>query len=147
MQLHEIKSTHKSKKSKRIGRGGKRGTYAGRGIKGQRSRAGRRMKPAIRELIKKYPKLRGYRQKLRTKNKRLKIVTVNLDILERKFNSGEKITPDVLLEKEVIGRIKGRSPRVKILSKGKLTKELNLSGCLASKQAREKIEKAGGRII
>ncbi|KPJ73361.1 50S ribosomal protein L15, partial [Parcubacteria bacterium DG_74_1] len=49
MQLHEIKPIHKLKKSKRIGRGGKRGTYSGRGIKGQKSRAGRRFKPVIRE--------------------------------------------------------------------------------------------------
>ena len=61
MQLQELKPIHKKKQRKRVGRGGKRGTYAGRGLKGQRARAGRRLKPAIRELIKRYPKLRGYR--------------------------------------------------------------------------------------
>lgn len=59
MQLHELQPKHKLKKQKRIGRGGKRGTYSGRGIKGQKSRAGRKLKPAIREFIKRYPKLRG----------------------------------------------------------------------------------------
>ena len=63
MQLYEIKPIHRLKKPKRVGRGGKRGTYSGHGIKGQRSRAGRRFKPIIRELIKKYPKLRGYKFK------------------------------------------------------------------------------------
>ncbi|MBI2010965.1 MAG: hypothetical protein HYS89_01915 [Candidatus Colwellbacteria bacterium] len=59
MQLHQIQPTHKTPRGKRIGRGGKRGTYSGRGIKGQRSRAGRRIKPATRELIQRLPKLRG----------------------------------------------------------------------------------------
>jgi len=59
MQLHELKPIHKLKKRKRVGRGGKKGTYSGRGIKGQKSRAGRKLKPAIRELIKRYPKIRG----------------------------------------------------------------------------------------
>ena len=55
MQLHELKPKHKRKKGKRIGRGGKRGTYSGRGVKGQMTRAGRKMVPPIRQLIKKYP--------------------------------------------------------------------------------------------
>jgi len=63
MQLHELQPTHKTKTSKRIGRGGKKGTYSGRGMKGQKSRAGARMQPLVRELIKRYPKLRGYRRK------------------------------------------------------------------------------------
>lgn len=63
MQLHELRPKHKIKKGKRIGRGGKRGTYSGRGMKGQKSRAGTRFEPIIRGLIKRYPKLRGYRFK------------------------------------------------------------------------------------
>jgi large subunit ribosomal protein L15 len=63
MQLHEIKPIYKIKKKKRIGRGGKRGTYSGKGIKGQKSRAGTRFEPIIRGLIKRYPKLRGYKFK------------------------------------------------------------------------------------
>ncbi|MFQ6049937.1 MAG: hypothetical protein ACE5J0_02775 [Candidatus Paceibacterales bacterium] len=58
MELHELKPIHKKKKRKRVGRGGKRGTYSGRGIKGQKTRAGRKLKPIIQETIKRYPKLR-----------------------------------------------------------------------------------------
>jgi large subunit ribosomal protein L15 len=146
MQLHEIKPIHKSKKSKRIGRGGKRGTYSGRGIKGQKSRAGRRFKPVIRELIKKYPKLRGYRQKSKIKNAKLKVVTVNLEALERRFDSEEKITPETLLEKRLIRKIKGKIPKVKILAKGKLTKPLTVEDCLVSKKAKEIIAKVHGMV-
>lgn len=63
MQLHEISPLHKSKDEKRIGRGGKRGTFSGRGTKGQRARAGHRIRPAERDLIQHLPKLRGTRNK------------------------------------------------------------------------------------
>ena len=144
MQLHELHPIHKPKRKKRIGRGGKRGTYSGRGIKGQKARAGRRLKPVIRELIKRYPKLRGYRFKSKVKSQKSKIV--NLDILEKKFNTDEKITPEILLEKGIIRRIKRRLPRVKILAKGKLSKKLIIEDCQISKSAKEKIEKAGGSV-
>jgi len=146
MQLHQLKPIHKRKRSKRIGRGGKRGTYSGRGIKGQRSRAGRRLKPAIRELIKKYPKLRGYKFKPQAQGPKSKTVILNLEILEKKFSPGEKVTPGVLLERKLIRRIKGRLPQVKILGEGKLTKPLTIEDCRFSKQAKEKIEKAGGTV-
>ena len=146
MQLHEIKPIHKLKKSKRIGRGGKRGTYSGRGIKGQKSRAGRRFKPVIRELIKKYPKLRGYRQKSKVKNAKLKIAIVNLEALEKRFNPEDKITPETLLEKKLIHRIEGKIPKVKILGKGSLTKPLSIEGCLVSKKGKEIIAKVHGVV-
>jgi len=142
MQLHQLKPIHKPKKARRVGRGGKRGTYAGRGIKGQKARAGRRLKPVIRELIKKYPKLRGYR----FKPKKEILAIVNIEVLEKKFKTSEIVSPKTLLEKKIIGRIKGRIPKVKILAKGKLTKALTIEGCLVSKSAEEIIKKAGGTI-
>lgn len=145
MQLGEIHPIHKSKKRKRVGRGGKRGTYSGRGLKGQKARAGRRLKPAIRELIKKYPKLRGYRQ--RGKIKGLKITILNLEILEKKFNPGEKINPETLLKKRIIRKMKGKIPKVKILGEGGMKKPLIIEDCDISKSAKEKIEKAGGKIL
>lgn len=142
MQLHEIKQIHKRKNQKRIGRGGKRGTHSGRGIKGQRTRAGRKMAPPIRELIKKYPKLRGYR----FKSRKQKPAIVNIKDLEKVFKKGDLISPQVLIEKRLIRRIKGRVPEVKILAQGNLTKKLIIKGCQSSEKAKEKIKKAGGRI-
>jgi large subunit ribosomal protein L15 len=60
MQLHQIKSSKKRPK-KRIGRGGKKGTYCGKGMKGQKSRAGAKIRPELRDFIKKIPKTRGYK--------------------------------------------------------------------------------------
>ena len=147
MQLHQLKPIHKFKKPKRVGRGGKKGTYSGGGVKGQKSRAGKKLKPIIDEIIKKYPKLRGYRFKSNPKNKKSKMVILNLDILEKKFNAADKVTPEILLEKRIIRKIKGRIPLVKILGEGKITKSLTIEGCQLSKSVKEKIEKASGKIL
>ena len=143
MQLHQLKPIHKKKPRKRVGRGGKRGTYSGRGVKGQKSRAGRRMEPIIRGLIKKYPKIRGYK----FKPVKTKPAIVNIGVLEKNFKSGEKVNPNILLKKGLVGRIKGRLPQVKILGKGEITKALVIERCAVSKSAGEKVEKARGKII
>lgn len=137
MQLHQLKPKHKLKKKKRIGRGGKRGTYSGKGIKGQKSRAGRKFAPVIRELIKKYPKLRGYRFKGQDKN----LAIVNIGDLDKKFKESEVVNPKALLERKLIRRIKGKTPKVKILGRGELKKKLIIENCELSKSAKEKIEK------
>lgn len=136
MQLHDLKPTHKLKAKKRIGRGGKRGTYSGRGNKGQKARAGRGPRPALRDIIKKVPKKRGYR----FKSIQVKPQVVNLKDLEKHFQSGEKVTPETLLEKGLVGKVKEKTPVVKILGKGKLTKKLEVEGCLMSKSV-EKVLK------
>ena len=141
MQLNEIKPKHRRRKRRRIGRGGKRGTYSGRGIKGQKSRAGRRLRPVVRDWIKKYPKLRGYKFRPQRQSP-----VVNLDVLEKKFEAGQTVNPQVLLEKKIIRRIKEGSPKVKILGQGELTKALTFEKCLVSKQAKEKIEKSNGVV-
>ncbi len=139
MQIHQLQS--RNKKRKRIARGGKRGTYSGRGVKGQKSRSGYNAQPVVRELIKKYPKLRGYRFKADKQN-----VFINVGVLEEKFKDGDKITPAVLINKGITDKIKGRTPLIKILGKGELTKKFTIEACQASKSAKEKIEKAGGII-
>ena len=141
MQIHELKPKHKSKKGKTIGRGGKKGTYSGKGIKGQTSRAGRKLKPGIRELIKRYPKLRGYKFKSFAKE----TVILDLSILEKNFESGEVVNPKKLVEKGIIDKIKGRVPQCKILGDGEIKKALTIEGCKLSESAKEKIKKAGGK--
>jgi len=73
-------------------------------------------------------------------------VILNLEILEKNFKPGEKINPSVLFGKGLIRRIRRKVPEVKILGKGETTKALIIEDCLVSKQAKEKIEKAGGEI-
>lgn len=99
------------RRSRRIGRGGKRGTYSGRGIKGQKARAGAKIRPAERELLKKIPKLRGYR----FKSFRSQPAAVSMRVLEHRFKEGDTISPEILLKSGLISRIHGRTPRVKII--------------------------------
>ncbi|MEK7575495.1 MAG: uL15 family ribosomal protein [Patescibacteria group bacterium] len=142
MQLHQIKRKNKNKSKKRIGRGGKRGSYSGKGIKGQKSRAGKKLRPELRDIIKKIPKKRGYRFKSFVKKPK----TINLNLIEKHFESGQKVTPKSLLEKGLIEKKKGFLPDVKLLGGGILTKKLLVSKCQISKPALEKIKKAGGNV-
>ena len=142
MQLHELKRKHKNKDKRRIGRGGKKGTTSGKGTKGQASRAGRKMVPIIRELIKRYPKLKGYR----SFNIENYFALVNLESLEKNTKDGETINPENLVKKGMVSRVKGKIPKVKILGTGKLTKKLVVENCKMSKTAKDAVEKAGGNI-
>ncbi|MFA5249372.1 MAG: uL15 family ribosomal protein [Candidatus Paceibacterota bacterium] len=144
MQIHQIKTIHKEKEPKRVGRGGKRGTYCGRGGKGQTARAGHKMQPVIRELIKRYPKLRGYRFGT---GKKEDFVVVNLDVLEKNFDQKSIVSPEKLLEKGLVRKLFNRVPGVKILGKAELTKVLIVENCFVSKGAKELIEKAGGQVV
>lgn len=131
MQIHQIKAI-KQKTRKRIGRGGKRGTYSGRGMKGQKSRAGARIRPALRDFIQKIPKLRGVPasryKKQGVKQFRTIYQIVNVDVLDKNFKDGEIVSPKTLLEKKLVRRMKGKMPSVKVLGRGELNKELKFEG-------------------
>lgn len=141
MQLHQIQPKHRQQRKHRIGRGGKKGTYSGKGIKGQSARSGARMVPAIRSLIKRYPKLRGYRVQKTFPSFQI----ASLNELDRVFKANEVVSPASLLEKRVISRFGGKLLPIKILS-GDITKALTFEGCKVSKNAKIAIEKAGGSI-
>jgi large subunit ribosomal protein L15 len=142
MQIHQLKRIHKNKDRKQVGRGGKRGTYSGKGIKGQNARSGRKKYPAIRELIKKYPKLRGYRFNRAFND----LAVFDVGKLDKNFEDSQIINPEALLKKRLVARIEGETPRIKILGKGELKKKFIIEGCMLSKSAKEAIEKAGGSI-
>ncbi|TSC61376.1 MAG: 50S ribosomal protein L15, partial [Parcubacteria group bacterium Gr01-1014_107] len=136
MQIHQLKREHRNKKSKIIGRGGKRGKTSGRGTKGQKARAGRKIRPEMRDIIKKIPKRRGYR----FKSLKAKPLAVNLSVLEKTFSAEDKVSPRNLFEKGILkGQMTGR--KVKLLSSGVITKKLLVSGFLVSKEARAKIDR------
>ncbi len=141
MQLHQVKPKTKLKTHKRVGRGGKRGTYSGKGQKGQKSRSGHVIRPAERDLIQRMPKLRGFR----FKPLKEKPVVLNLDFLTSRVKSGI-INREVLLfaglisksEKniKIVGSRKGRDP----------VGAVEIVGLKVSKKLKEAIEKAGGKI-
>ncbi|MCS7200585.1 MAG: uL15 family ribosomal protein [Patescibacteria group bacterium] len=139
-----MKINFKLKKPKRVGRGGKRGNYSGRGMKGQKSRAGHRIRPALRDLILKIPKSRGIGN---VKIPKI-IFGVNLKKIDKFFNNGEKVSAKSLIDKKIFKIPKSiRKIRIKILGQGNLTKPLIFDkSFLFSKKSLEKINNSGSKI-
>jgi large subunit ribosomal protein L15 len=148
MQLHTILPRTKNKKNPPVGRGGKRGKTSGRGGKGQTARAGHKIRPEVRDLIKKLPKRRGFgKNRARTvKTNRIAVSVVNLTALESAYNVGETVSPASLLSKNLIRRAKGRAPSVKILGTGEIKKALIIRDCELSVSARDAILAFGGTV-
>lgn len=148
MQLNELRQKTKRETKKRVGRSGSRGKTSGRGHKGQKARAGHRIRPEIRDAIKKLPKRRGYgKNRARTVNDSvIRNTPVNLGALEESFQEGERVTPETLFQKGLISLGKGKISKVKILGGGAVAKKLLVSGCSLSQTAREAILRAGGSV-
>lgn len=135
------------KRSRAVGRGGKRGKTSGRGTKGQLSRTGNSTRPEARDIIKKFPKLRGHgKNRSRTVVPALRRQVVNLDQISTHFEDGSEITARELLKRGLVRREKGRAPTVKVLARGELTKKVTLKNLLVSKGARDAVQKAGGSV-
>jgi len=143
MQKHNLQRRTKNRKVALVGRGGKRGKTSGRGGKGQTARAGHKIRPEMRDLIKKLPKLRGYSFKT---IKQYDVSNVNVGDLDTIFANGDTVSPKTFIENGFLEIYKGRNPKIKILGDGEVSKKLTVVGCTVSKQAKEKIEKAGGSI-
>ncbi len=141
MQIHELEVTKKASR-KRVGRGGKKGTYSGRGMKGQKSRSGSSQAPTFEggqtTIIQKTKKNKGF------KSRNEKKLAINLDKLELKFKDGDKVNAKTLKEQKITRK---ETRTVKILSEGKITKKITIEGLEISKKAQEKIEKAGGKVV
>jgi len=143
MQINDLQPLNPPQKRKRIGRGGKRGNYSGRGSKGQKSRAGAKMKPQLREIINKFPKKRGERFKIVKDN----ILTISLERLQKIFPQGGTITPSLIIKKGLAKRTPHQKLKIKILAKGDLQTKFNIQNCLLSQKAHDLIIKNGGTVI
>lgn len=142
MQIHELSIT--TTKKKRIGRGGKRGTYSGKGMKGQKSRSGGNVNPLFEggrtSLVQKMKKNRGF------KSPHAKKVTVSLSKLDALYNDGDIVSIETLSEKNVL-RAQTIKNGVKIIANGDITKKLTIDDKIGvTKTAQEKIEKFGGTV-
>lgn len=141
MQLNELQRKTPNKTKKTVGRGGTRGKTSGRGHKGQKQHGGT-PRPVIRDIIKKLPKLRGYKFNA-IKDKP---VPVNVGQLEAAFSAGETVNPATLLEKGILQGKNSVHADIKVLGDGELTKKLTVEGCAVSQSAHDKIVKAGGTV-
>jgi len=128
------------KKSIKVGRGGKRGSYSGRGMKGQRARSGgkRGLKAfGLQQTLRRIPKLRGFRSPYP------KLAVVNIGDLEKKFNDGDIVDAAKLAR---VGLVDKAQNGIKILGTGKLSKKLSVIADAFSASAKEAIEAAGGTV-
>jgi large subunit ribosomal protein L15 len=150
LNLHTLKPAQERKDRKRVGRGlgSGKGRYSGRGIKGQKSRAGSKKMAAGFEggqmpLDMRAPKLRGNTSAdampigpFRTYSQ-----PINLRDLDRVFADGDTVNIEAMVEK---GLLKNTKADVKVLGTGDLTKKLAVTAHAFSASAREKITAAGG---
>ncbi len=141
-QLHEIKRKNKNTpKANQVGRGnGSKGTYSGRGLKGQLSRSGGNLNPTFEggqlRLVKKLPHMRGF-----TNVFKKDYVALNISDLVNIFPQ-DSVTIEDFKKKGVI-----RSKQmIKILGGGDISKSLNIEVHAISSSAKSKIEKAGGAV-
>lgn len=134
---------------RRVGRGqsSTRGKQSGRGGKGQTARAGHKIRPALRDIIKKIPKRRGFgKNRGRTVwEAKPRPQTVTLSQLDAKFESGAEISPKAILEKGILKQRGNYAVMVKIVG-SEVSKKFKISGATVSEGAKAAIEKAGGSI-
>ena len=151
LSLSNLQPAEPRRARKRVGRGmgSGKGRYAGRGIKGQKSRAGsHKMRPGFEggqmPVYMRLGKQRGPHSAdaMPIGPFRTSTVPVNVRDLER-FDAGSEVTPEALVE---AGVIKNTKTDVKILGAGELTRKLTVVAHAFSATAREKIEAAGGSV-
>lgn len=129
--------------SKRVGRGNGsgHGTYSGRGCKGQKSRAGYRIRPGFEggqlPLIKRLPRKRGFTNIFRTEYSTVSVGSLNT------FDKDTEVTPEKLVSS---GLVKSLKYPVKILADGQIDHPITVKANKFSASARAKIEAAGGTV-
>jgi len=143
IRLHNLPKRPEQKRKKRVGRGNAsgKGTYSGRGIKGQRARSGGskglKKRSIMKQLIKKTPKLGGF------KSLKSKCATITLTQLQNTFSPDETVNLLTLKEKMLIS---SKIRRAKIVATGSVTKKFIIENLPLSKQAENAIKSAGGEI-
>ncbi len=142
MQRHQLQTKTKRTKKTLRGRGDK---TAGRGTKGQKARAGHKIRPEIRDFIKTLPKLRGRGVNI-NKSIQVKPLSIALGTISASFKANSIVSPSALYKKGLVTKISGKLPKVKVLATGEIDKALTFIDCLTSQTVKEKIEKIGGKI-
>jgi large subunit ribosomal protein L15 len=153
LNLSTLKPAERKRTAKRVGRGlgSGKGRYSGRGLKGQKARAGSHKMRAGFEggqmpLYMRLGKQRGPTSKdaMPVGPFRTATVPVNVRDLEVRFEDGAEVTPEALVAARLIKNVR---TDVKILGVGELTKKLTVSAHGFSATARRKIEQAGGTAV
>jgi large subunit ribosomal protein L15 len=143
MQINTLKLKHKRKAKKTIGRGGKKGTYCGKGMKGQKARSGAKIDPLFEggrsTLIDHMKKKRGFKAVSYKKE------IVNLENIARVFKNGDVVSTKSLIETGLVDKMKAKNG-IKILGIGEIKAKLQIDKeIILSNSAKKAVEKAGGK--
>ena len=142
-EAHIIASPGARRARKRIGRGDAsgHGSYAGRGMKGQKSRSGKGVRPGFEggqlPLIKGLPMKRGFTNIFKKQYHLVKLESLN------NLPRDSEVTPETLLE---MGFVRNLKHPVKVLGGGEIAVPLTVTAHRFTRSARDKIEAAGGRV-
>ena len=146
MRLDQLKAPPGARRNrKRVGRGNGsgNGTYAGRGMKGQKARAGGGVRRGFEggqlPVIRRLPTQRGF-----TNIFKKEYAVVNLDSIAAKLAEETEVTPELLKDARLI---RGLSLPVKVLGRGEIDKAITVLANRFSDEARRKIEAAGGQAV
>ena len=145
MRLDQLKAPPGARRNrKRVGRGNGSGsgTYSGRGMKGQKARAGGGVRRGFEggqlPVIRRLPTQRGF-----TNIFKKEFSVVNLDSIADKLPEESEVTPEVMKE---VRLIRGLSLPVKVLGRGEVDRAITVLAHKFSTEARRKIEAAGGQV-
>lgn len=145
MQSHQLKPARGSTHAKRrVGRGNASGTgtYSGRGLKGQKARAGNKPRRFFEggqtKLLRRLPRKKGFFNRFR-----VEYAPVNLSQLNV-FDAGTEVTPELLKQRRVLRNL---NKPVKVLATGEIDRALTVTANRFSITAKEKIQAAGGTVI
>ncbi len=131
------------KDKKRVGRGdgSRKGSFSGRGCKGQKSRAGFRMKPGFEggqlPIIKRLPSQRGFTNIFKTEYDVVNVGQLSV------FETGTEVD---IVKLMTVGLVKTGQKPIKILGEGEIDRPLTVKAEKFSATAKSKIESAGGKI-
>ncbi len=144
MKIHELRPAPGARRPrKRVGRGdgSGHGTYSGRGLKGQKSRAGGGVRPSFEggqlPLVKRLPEKRGFFNPFRVEYSVVPVAALN------RFPEGTAVTPQLMVE---AGLVKSLKKPVKVLGDGEVKHTLVVQAHRFSRSARLKLEAAGGKV-
>ena len=146
MRLDQLKAppgAHRNRKRVGRGNGSGSGTYSGRGMKGQKARAGGGVRRGFEggqlPVIRRLPTQRGF-----TNIFKKEYSVVNLDSIADKLPEESEVTPEVMKE---VRLIRGLSLPVKVLGRGEVDRAITVLAHKFSTEARRKIEAAGGQVV
>ena len=145
MKLNNLVKTNKKKIRPGRGIGSGKGKTSGRGHKGQKARSGVAIKSfegGQMPLFRRLPK-RGFKSFRKVNTAILNLSNLQNIFDKKKVNFDSNVDLKILQSKKIISK---KYEKLKLLGQGEIKNKVNLSVNFVSKQAKEKIEKIGGKL-